>query len=50
MIHHNDRPLKADADLVQDLMATMTADGVTFDLNTDLQAIEQTDDGLQLTL
>lgn len=50
VIHHNDRPLKAfDADLVQDLMATMTADGVTFDLNTNLQAIEQTDDGLQLT-
>ena len=50
VIHHNDRPLKAfDADLVQDLMAAMTADGVTFDLNTDLQAIEQTDAGLQLT-
>lgn len=50
VIHHNDRPLKAfDADLVQDLMAAMTADGVTFNLNTDLQAIEQTDAGLQLT-
>lgn len=50
VIHHNDRPLKAfDADLVKDLMAAMTADGITFDLNTDVQAITKTATGLQLT-
>ncbi|MCT4456976.1 NAD(P)/FAD-dependent oxidoreductase [Lactiplantibacillus paraplantarum] len=50
VIHHNDRPLKEfDADLVRDLMAAMTADGVTFDLNTDIHAITKTATGLQLT-
>lgn len=50
LIHHNERPLKAfDAELVQALMANLTAKGVSFELNVDLKKITQADDGLHLT-
>jgi len=49
IIHHNQRPLKEfDAELVQALMDNLTAEGITFDLDTDLQEIRHEDDGLHL--
>ncbi|RRK11236.1 NAD(P)/FAD-dependent oxidoreductase [Lactiplantibacillus garii] len=49
LIHHNTRPLKAfDAGMVQALMTNLTTAGITFDLNRDLQTIEQQADGLHL--
>lgn len=50
LIHHNDRPLKNfDPELVKALMANLTDQGVTFDLNVDLKQITQAADGLHLT-
>ncbi|VDG26049.1 dihydrolipoyl dehydrogenase family protein [Lactiplantibacillus mudanjiangensis] len=50
LIHHNDRPLKAfDTEHVQALMGQLTEQGITFDLNVDLQRITKQPDGLHLT-
>ena len=50
LIHHNERPLKNfDPELVKALMANLTAQGITFDLNVDLKQITKTAAGLQLT-
>ncbi|MFC6182575.1 dihydrolipoyl dehydrogenase family protein [Lactiplantibacillus daowaiensis] len=50
LIHHNRRPLKAfDPDLVQALMANLTAQGVTIDLDVNLNKITPQATGLQLT-
>ncbi|MFD1420527.1 dihydrolipoyl dehydrogenase family protein [Lactiplantibacillus songbeiensis] len=50
LIHHNQRPLKAfDPALVKALMQNLTQQGVTFDLDVDLNKIMQQADGLHLT-
>lgn len=50
LIHHNDRPLKEfDPELVKALMANLTTQGGTFDLDVDLKQITKTATGLTLS-
>ena len=50
LVHHSDRPLRAfDGDLVQDLMARLTAAGIDVRLNTEIVKVAPDGDQYQVT-
>ncbi|WP_203639422.1 dihydrolipoyl dehydrogenase family protein [Levilactobacillus wangkuiensis] len=50
LVHHSDRPLRAfDGDLVTDLLARLTAEGVDVKLSTDITEVTPADDQYRVT-